>query len=156
MNHMQKMTGKTVASESAMFDALYESIMTDGKIMYLGKLLQRSAELFPGNIALICEDKKITYRDLYHRSVLFSQKLLEKGVKPKDRVLIFIENSIEFYIAYFGISQVGAVVAPLNVYLKEKELAHIIEDAQPKLLVMQSKFIELFKETGLSLPPTLT
>ncbi len=156
MNHMQKMIGKTVASEPAMFDALYESIMTDGKIMYLGKLLQRSAELFPDKTVLICEDKQITYRDLYHRAVLFSQKLIANGVQPKDRVLIFIENSIEFYIAYFGISQVGAVVAPLNVYLKEKELAHIINDAQPKLLIMQSKFIELFKETGLSLPPILT
>ena len=56
--------------------------------------------------------------------------------KEGERVIIFYENSIEFYIAYFAVWQAGAIVAPLNVFLHEDELLKIIHDAQPKVLII--------------------
>lgn len=132
-------------SEQDRFDTFYRSILDDdGNIMFAGYALQRAAELSPDNIALIYLDREISYRELYHRSVLFSQKLIDRGVKPRDRVLLFFQNSLEFYIAYFGIWQVGAVVAPLNIFLSERELKHIAKDAQPTLIVTSSDKAELF------------
>ncbi|MDZ4151716.1 class I adenylate-forming enzyme family protein, partial [Methylicorpusculum sp.] len=119
----------------AYVSTLRAEIFKDGKTFFLGSLLKRSAQLHPDEVALIYLDKKITYKELYSRAVRLSELLREKGVRPHDRVLLFFENSIEFYIAYYGIIQLGAVVAPLNTFLKEAELTHIINDASPVLLI---------------------
>jgi len=126
----------------------------DGNIFFVGQLLQRAATLYPDHTALVCLDQKISYKDLYHRSVLLSKKLIARGVKPKDRVLILFQNSLEFYVAYFGVLQAGAVVAPLNIFLKERELNHIVQDAQASLIIATSQKVGLFKNGNL--PDILT
>lgn len=118
----------------------------DGTIINLGQLLYRAAQKFPDNSALISNQKNITYKELFYRASLFSQKLIQKGIVPGDRVLLFFENSVEFYIGYYGIAQIGAVVAPLNTFLKDRELAHIIHDAQPKLLVASTALLQKLQE----------
>ncbi len=144
-------------SDKKFFDSYYNSILVDGKIMSVGLLLARSAQLFANDIALIYRGRSITYRELFYRACAFSDVLRKHGVQPKDRVLLFIDNSIEFYIAYFGVIQLGAVVAPLNIFLKEKELAHIINDAKPKLIVLDSKYADFFQGTLADpFPPTVT
>lgn len=154
MNILQKMIGRRVEGEKQYYDALMQSITLNGKILSLGQLLERSYRLFPDNIAIICEDKQYTYREIYARACDFSRKIVAKGVKPRDRVLVFIENSIEFFVAYYGVVQTGAVVAPLNTFLQENELTHIFNDAKPTLTIIQSQSIDLFKkiEAGKDVP----
>lgn len=137
---------KVVCNEQEYYDALYKTIFVDGAMMCLGQLLQRSASIFTDNVALICNDKSITYKELYYRSILLSATLIEKGIKPQDRVLLFFENSVEFYIGYFAAVQVGAVIAPLNTFLHETELAHIVNDAQPTIIITASTHVDLFKK----------
>jgi long-chain acyl-CoA synthetase len=121
---------------------LRAEIFADGKTRFLGSLLKRSAHLYPDNVALICLDKRITYKELYYRAMRLSEKLLEKGIQPRDRVLLYFDNSIEFYIAYYGIIQIGAVVVPLNIFLKEIELSHIIKDSDPKLMLVMANTVD--------------
>ena len=109
-------------TEQELFDEQYQSILVDGKIMFAGLLLQRSAQLFPDNVAVICRDVSVTYKKLYRQTVAVSKKLIQMGVQPGDRVALLFENSIEFYLGYYGIWQSGAVVVPLNTFLHEKEL----------------------------------
>lgn len=146
MTALKKMIGRSVQGERDYFDSLRESIKVNGKILSLNALLERSNRLFPDNVAIIWQDKKITYKELYYRACLLSKKLIENGVRPQDRVLLFFENSLEFYIGYFGIVQTGAVIAPLNTFLHESELTHILNDAKPKLIVTHSSHIELFNK----------
>lgn len=154
MNVLQKMIGRSVAGEKEYFDALLSSITLNGKILSLGQLLERSNRLFPNNIAIIFEDTEYTYKELYDRACQFSKKVIAQGVKPRDRVLLYIENSVEFYVAYFGVVQTGAVIAPLNTFLHEVELAHILNDSKPSLVVTHSSHVELFKkiENGKQIP----
>jgi long-chain acyl-CoA synthetase len=114
--------------------------------MNLGQLLAFAAKKYPEQVALIYQDQKVTYQELFYRASLFARTLKEKGVKPRDRVLLFFENSIEFYIGYYGIAQIGAVVTPLNTYLKERELAHIIADSRPALLVASTALLKKMEE----------
>lgn len=134
-------------TEQELFDALLEASLFKGKIMYVGRLVQRAAYLHPNKTALICRELTITFKELYARAVGVSLLLKQMGIKPRDRVILWWENSIEFYIAYFGISQIGAIVAPLNVYLKESEVLHIINDAKPSAVIISD---ELRKKLSLS------
>ncbi len=146
-----------MSAEQKLFNELYQSIVRDGKVMYLGYLLQRTAQQFPNTIALICRDVSIPYRALYYYASLLSNQLIKQGIKPKDRILLFFENSIEFYVGYFAIIQIGAVVVPVNTFLRERELAHIINDAKPTMIIASSDLAERLHKTDVdNMPPLLT
>jgi long-chain acyl-CoA synthetase len=133
--------------EQVLFDAsLRECKDAQGDLYYIGSLLQRAYRLFPNDIALIEDNKKITYQEFYFRALLFSKKLIAVGVCPGDRVFLFYENSLEFTIAYFGILQAGAVAVPLNIFLHARELAHIINDAQPTVCIVSDTLMDRYEE----------
>lgn len=134
------------------FQTYMHKITKDGKLMNLGHLLEWSAQHYGEDIALESLTHAIGYRALYQRACMFSQLLIQKGIKQNDAVLVWLENSIEFYIAYFGVLQLGAVVAPLNIYLTEYELAHIITDAQAKLIIASKGFADRLTQVHNEVP----
>jgi long-chain acyl-CoA synthetase len=139
------------------FDELYKTVMRNGKLMFAGRLLQRATHMHGDTIALIYENRTISYKKLYALACALSKKIVEQyGLKPRDKAIICFENSPEFYIAYFAMWQAGIIVAPVNTFLKEKELAHIIADAQPAVILTSSDRVTLFEKTGTSLPPIVT
>ncbi len=154
---MNNIAQDTLQKEQAVFNRAYIDVSKDDVLMYAGNLLQRAARLYANLPALIYQDSTITYKELYHYACRLSVTLKERGVKPRDRVLILIENSPLFYIAYYGAWQIGAVVVPLNTFLKEAELTHIIQDAAPVCILTSSEYIPLFEQiNSMSLPPILT
>jgi len=144
------MVVKDNMSEQERFDFFYKEIHRDREIIYAGKILQQAYKRFPKNIALLYKDRKISYEELYFRACVFSKKLKQLGLGESERVLILFRNSLEFYVAYFGAWQVGAVVVPLNIFLKEKELAHIINDSQAKFAIIDNEKRELFEKSGIT------
>jgi len=143
--------------EQYAFGEMYKTVLRDGKLMFAGRLLLRATQMHGDTIALIHENKTITYKKLYALASALSKKIVEQyGLKPRDKGIICFENSPQFYIAYFALWQAGVIVAPVNTFLKEKELAHIIADAQPAIIMTSSDRIELFGKTGENLPPIVT
>jgi len=153
-NPNDQRSSERIRPERIRFDAYYKELNPKGTFMPMGALLQRAARMFPTSLALICRDRTITYQDLYGAAVQFSNMLRERGIKPRDRVLLLVENSIEFYVAYYGIAQLGAIVAPLNVFLQERELSYIVADAKPALIVASTTYVPLF--VGDNLPHIVT
>lgn len=146
---------KRVDTEQARYNTLKEQITIDGKLINLGQLLYHSAQKYPENVALILNQKNMSYQELFYRASLFSTTLKEAGAKPRDRILLFFENSIEFYIGYYGIAQLGAVVVPLNTFLKDHELAHIIGDSQPSLMVASTDLLAKLEQDHITLAVTV-
>jgi long-chain acyl-CoA synthetase len=143
--------------EQIVFNELFKTVLHNGRLMFAGRLLQRAAQQHGDSVALIYQDKHITYKKLYAMASALSTKIIQQhAIKPRDRAIICFENSPEFYIAYFALWQAGVIVVPVNTFLKEKELAHIINDAQPSIIMTSSDRIELFQKTGVVLPSILT
>lgn len=142
-------------NEKELFKKHYDSMHVDGKLLTVGNLLKRMARLSPHNIALISEQKEISYRQLYGCAMMFSKKLVDSGIKPRDRVILSFENSIEFYVAYFGILQIGAIVIPLNTFLQDREIAHVINDAKPTCFVASTVLSERLQHLGLETVPLI-
>lgn len=148
---------KPVKDEATVYQELKNEISKDGSLLYVGRLIERAAKLYGSLSALIFKDTTISYNELYARALALTQLLKDKGIKPRDRVIISFENSPEFFIAYYGVLQAGAVVTPVNTFLKERELAHIIKDAQPVMIITSPDRIELFeKADGQTVPPLLS
>jgi long-chain acyl-CoA synthetase len=143
------------SAEIARFESLKEEFSRNGSFIFAGTLLKRAATRFAQSPALVTDEKIMNYAELYGRATAVTLRLREMGIKPGDRICILFENSIDFYIAYYGAWQTGAVVAPLNTYLHEKEIDHIISDAQPKVLIAGNQLADKIKQIARQLPPLI-
>jgi long-chain acyl-CoA synthetase len=135
--------------EHQIYNQLVASFVKDNRPIFAGELLARAAHLFGDITALITAEKKLTYKELYAQATALSLHLHTLGVRPRDRVLMLMENSIEFYVVYWAIWQCGAIVVPVNTFLHTHELGHIIRDSQPRLIVTSKKLnatVEKVKE----------
>ena len=142
MNYNDLPDLSSIQSEKERFSILLQSLHYNGNLLFAGQLLQRAAQLFAERCAIICRGNSVTYAELYAQACAVSYVLHNAGIKPHDRICIWFENSIDFYSAYYGAWQCGAVVVPLNVFLQQRELAHIIQDASPSLMLVSKKLKE--------------
>ena len=104
------------------------------------QMLYENAQKRGKKIALFQDDKKITYRQLLDMSDRLAGYLHEEGIKSDDRVAIFMRNSIEFIVSIFAISKIGAIIVPINTFLKSDELSYIIENSGAVVLMASSNF----------------
>lgn len=145
--------------EQSIFDNLKKLFTTNNKFVYAGTLLQLAYKRHPQKTALVLSNTSINYQDFYYKAICISKDLQNKfDIKPRDRVLLFYENSIDFYVAYFGIWHCGAVIIPVNIFLHERELAHIIQDSKPRAIIASSALKPKIEQLALepyqlSLPP---
>ena len=79
--------------------------------------------------ALVMGDRSVTFREIDRLSDRLASALAKRGVRPGDRVTIFMPNSVEFVIAFYGTLKAGGVVNPINVQSKEREVRFQVNDA---------------------------
>jgi long-chain acyl-CoA synthetase len=92
--------------------------------------------------ALRLDEDVITYGELDELSARVAGLLLEHGLEPGDRVGIMLPNVPEFAITYYGVLRAGGVVVPMNVLLKQREVAFYLGDPEAKLLFAWHGFAE--------------
>jgi long-chain acyl-CoA synthetase len=143
------------AKEQTLFENMYGAITDSSRQPFMGWLLEHAAREYPDRIALIYHDEKTTYKKLYSDACRISNYLKSNGVAEGDRVLLYIENSPFFFAAYYGVWQLGAVVAPLNFFLHPKELEHICQDAEPHSIITMEEKIAAFEEIKLHCTPRI-
>ncbi|MEV4702848.1 long-chain fatty acid--CoA ligase [Actinoplanes sp. NPDC049316] len=104
-------------------------------MLNLAVILRESATRRPTAPALTYEGATMTYAELDTRSDAVAAGLIERGVRPGDRVALQLPNIPEYPVAYYGILKAGAVAVPLSVLLKAREVAYEIADAGVRLLI---------------------
>jgi acyl-CoA synthetase (AMP-forming)/AMP-acid ligase II len=102
--------------------------------------LEQSARTFPDKIALVHEDIRATYFEINNKANHLAHWLLGRGITKGDRVVLLLENTIEYVISYYGALKTGAVVASLNSDLKPDGLRSIIRDLEPGIIISSRKF----------------
>ncbi|MBU1852879.1 MAG: long-chain fatty acid--CoA ligase [Candidatus Omnitrophica bacterium] len=115
-------------------------------------LLKETSKRFPDKAALFYSDKKISYRDLYERSLKLAQGLKNLGIQKGDRVALFLLNSPEFIISYFAIISVNAICTPINNMFKEEELGFILKDSGAKVIISSVVFLDIINSAKKNTP----
>lgn len=106
--------------------------------MNLVRAFVHSAERHADKTAVFWGEDEIRYRELLAASRWLSGRLAhEYGVRPGDRVGIWLKNCPEFIPALFGILSAGAAVVPINNFLKPDEVIYILEDAGINVLISE-------------------
>jgi fatty-acyl-CoA synthase len=112
-------------------------------------ILTKRALLTPNREAMIelATGVHYTYAELNQRANRAANFLHEKcGVGKGDRVSILAHNSVAYVDLLFGAAKLGAILAPLNWRLTSRELTYIVNDCQPKVLIVGPEFVSVFNE----------
>jgi len=92
------------------------------------EMIESNAKKYPKKPAYFIDNKKVTWSEFKKRVDTFARALHLLGVKKGDLIPILVTNSLEFIIAMQGIQKIGAVAVPINTFLKEDEIAFILND----------------------------
>jgi fatty-acyl-CoA synthase len=127
------------------------------KSMNVAWWVERWATLYPNKPALIFEDKRLTYSGLHRSACRTAGWLDDHGVGKGDRVVVFLDNCLEFMEVYIACARTGAIFVPINFRLAPPELEYILRNSRPSLLVFSAPFVETVRAVGLDRfrPPLL-
>lgn len=117
--------------------------------MNAADILSKRADLTPDREAFydLVSGVRYSYKELDERANCAANFLYERyGVRKGDRVSILAHNSIAYVDLLFGLGKIGAIFAPLNWRLTSRELTYIVNDCQPKVLVVGPEFASVFDE----------
>ena len=101
----------------------------------LSSVLEHQATVAPERVAISCAGRTFTYDQLNAAASQVAGGLAAIGIGVGDHVALSCPNVPWFPIAYFGILKAGAVVVPLNVLLKPREIAYHLKDSQAKAFI---------------------
>ncbi|HEY3932635.1 MAG TPA: AMP-binding protein, partial [Verrucomicrobiae bacterium] len=101
--------------------------------------------------AIFYGEREISYAELFGQSQKIAAYLQNHfGVKPGDRVGIWLKNCPEFAVSVFGILQTGAVVVPINNFLKPAEVNYILNDGGIDMVITDAELSVHEKESIVS------
>lgn len=121
--------------------------MTVPRSKALHKYLEDSTKRFPDRHAVIEPGQgAITYRDLSVLVDRLRDQLIHQGVKPGDRVGVYLSKSIDSVASIFGILKAGAAYVPVDSGAPFSRNAYILNDCSVKAVILDRKFAEGFQQ----------
>ncbi|TFV62273.1 acyl-CoA synthetase [Geodermatophilus sp. DF01-2] len=95
--------------------------------------------------AFVVGDRTLSYAQLDEQSDRLAAHLVADGVRPGDRVAVFMGNSLEFVLAFHAILKAGAVHVPVNPMFRGEEVRYELEDTGAQVAVVASALREVFE-----------
>jgi len=108
----------------------------------LHELVEAQVEQSPESVALVCEERKLSYREMNARANQLAHHLRALGVGPDVPVGICMERSPEMILGLLGILKAGGAYVPLDPTYPEERLAFMLEDSRVPVLLTQRRLLE--------------
>lgn len=119
------------------------------------EMLSASRALQPDAVAVIDGQRTLTYRELDDWSNRVAHLLLARGVRRHSRVVLAVENSLEFVACYFGIQKSGAAVVPLPAGPRSDRLRGAIADCAPSACIVDGPTASLISSDDVPATPLI-
>jgi len=114
--------------------------------LQLESFLEESARRFPDKTALIFDRQRIKYSEIETRCNRLAHAMVERGLRPGDRVAIWLENSPEVVIALFAALKAGAVFLVLNSTAKAEKIEYVLNNSRARVLVTDCRRAHSFQK----------
>ena len=108
--------------------------------------LERAKDIYPNYEALVYEDRKYTWLDIYKRCTQFASALEKIGITKGDTVSVMACNTPEIFEAHYSVPMTGAVLNTINIRLDSKTVSYILEHSDAKVLIVDRQFHEVVKK----------
>ena len=120
-------------------------------MMTVGDIVRHNAISMPDKLALVSGDERLTYADVNRRTNRMAHALLRAGLGHEDRVAVLGYNTIDYYCLYFATAKIGAILLPMNFWFRAEEHRHVLDNAEPSLVLCQSRFAGIMADATLGL-----
>jgi malonyl-CoA/methylmalonyl-CoA synthetase len=91
-------------------------------------------------------ETRMSFGDLDLHSNKIANLFLKQGIKKSDNIVLLLDKSPVFIVAYIALQKIGAVAVPLNPGFKKSELTYLLNDAAPALVIINPDQAEMIKE----------
>ncbi|TMK54105.1 MAG: long-chain fatty acid--CoA ligase [Actinobacteria bacterium] len=118
----------------------------------LARLGEESFARLGDHDSLLFEGAWYRSGELYERARCMAGGLIEMGIAPGDRVVVFMANSPDVGVAYWALWRSGAAITPAIFLLPPEELRHVVGDAGARAVVTSPEFIGIVREAVAGLP----
>jgi acyl-CoA synthetase (AMP-forming)/AMP-acid ligase II len=108
--------------------------------MMLGDVIERNARLYPNKEAIVFEGRRATYAQFAAQARRCANALHAGGLKPQARVAILAQNCLEYFEIEGAAELAGYIAVTLNWRLSPHELAEIVRDCTPTVLIFENRF----------------
>ncbi|MFC1820560.1 class I adenylate-forming enzyme family protein [Thermodesulfobacteriota bacterium] len=122
--------------------------------MTIARYLTRSASAYGDRCALVFGDRRWSYAEYEKNVNRFANAFAGAGVREGDRIAVFQTNCPEHIFTLFASAKLGAAYCPLNYRLKGKELAHVLDDSEPKIVLVGHRYAEQINQITASIKET--
>ena len=106
------------------------------------QLLEEQAAKTPGNIAVVYEEKQLTYQELNERANQLAHHLKNYGVGPEVLVAFYLERSLDMVVGLLGILKAGGAYVPLDSTAPKERLTFMLEDTEVPVVLTQQQLVE--------------
>jgi malonyl-CoA/methylmalonyl-CoA synthetase len=100
------------------------------------------AELFDRSLIDRCDAPALEFRgrlwtfgEIEQASNRLASVLADRGLRAGDRLCVYLANSPELIFLYLACSKLGVIFVPINILYRDREIAHILDDAEPRAIV---------------------
>ncbi|NLF63325.1 MAG: AMP-binding protein [Chloroflexi bacterium] len=114
--------------------------------------LEQSAARTPEKVALVCDGQRLTYATVEAMANRMAQALREHGVRPGDRVALFLPNSIELVAGIFAVLKAGGVFVVVNSTTKRDKLVYMLNNCRAAALVGLARQASLLEQVMAETP----
>src|SRR5713101_4556534 len=101
-------------------------------------MVAEAAAKNPDGEALVCGDRRMTWREVARASACVAAGLRKTGLQRGDRVALLLGNRIEFVLAMLGAAHLGIVTVLLGTRQQKPEIAYVLTDCGAKLLIHEA------------------
>ncbi|MER7792297.1 amino acid adenylation domain-containing protein [Streptomyces sp. NPDC097640] len=109
----------------------------------LPALFEKQATRTPEHTALICDNHRLTYRQLNEQANQVARCLVLHGVGPGRLVAVMLPRSVELIVALYAIHKAGAAYVPVDPSYPRDRIDYLLEDAQPVLVIDEGTYDSL-------------
>jgi fatty-acyl-CoA synthase len=98
--------------------------------------LERAKDVYPNYEAIVYEDRKYTWSEVFKRATKFASALEKIGIEKGDTVSFLAFNTPEIFEAHYSVPMTGAVLNTINIRLDANTIAYILKHSDAKVLVV--------------------
>ena len=91
-------------------------------------------------VALEFEGRSFTFGEIDERSNRLAHLFRARGLEQGDRLCAYLANSVELIDTYLACVKLGVIFVPINILYRDREMAHILRDAEPSAVVSDASF----------------
>jgi benzoate-CoA ligase family protein len=92
-------------------------------------------------VAIECEDRSVTYRQLFESVNQVGNALKKLGVRPDERVFLLLLDTPEFAASFFGAIKIGAVPVPVNTLLKPADYEFLLNNSRARVVIVSDSLV---------------